>query len=206
MRCVVLSLILMVLATASCTRRPVQHDLPSSQNSDLPRTAGHSHQMTNSPGAVDAPYDLQFIDTMIVHHQGAIDMAQLVATRAQHEEIRQLAKSIISDQQREIAEMKALRSNWFGASPQAINMELPGMHEGMSGMDLARLDSLKGNDFDLEFIRQMVPHHEGAVTMAKELLAIEAHAELKTLTESIVRTQTTEVEQMKDWQKDWDKK
>jgi uncharacterized protein (DUF305 family) len=76
----------------------------------------------------------------------------------------------------------------------------------MSGMDLARLDSLKGNDFDLEFIRQMVPHHEGAVTMAKELLAIEAHAELKTLAESIVRTQTAEVEQMKDWQKDWDKK
>ena len=162
--------------------------------------------MTNSPGAVDAPYELQFIDTMIVHHQGAIDMAQLVATRAQHEELRQLAKSIISDQQREIAEMKAWRSNWFGANPQAINMDLPGMHEGMSGMDLAKLDSLKGNDFDLEFIRQMVPHHEGAVMMAKELLAMDAHAELKTLAHSIVQSQTAEVAQMKTWQKEWDKK
>jgi uncharacterized protein (DUF305 family) len=162
--------------------------------------------MTSSPGASEAPYELQFIDTMIVHHQGAIDMAQLVATRAQHEELRQLAKSIISDQQREIAEMKAWRSNWFGANPQAINMDLPGMHEGMSGMDLAKLDSLKGNDFDLEFIRQMVPHHEGAVMMAKELLAMDAHAELKTLAQSIVQSQTAEVAQMKTWQKEWDKK
>jgi uncharacterized protein (DUF305 family) len=52
----------------------------------------------------------------------------------------------------------------------------------------------------------MVPHHEGAVMMAKELLAMDAHAELKTLAQSIVQSQTAEVAQMKTWQKEWDKK
>jgi uncharacterized protein (DUF305 family) len=39
--------------------------------------APHDHAaMVSSPGAAEAPYDLQFIDTMIAHHQGAIDMAK----------------------------------------------------------------------------------------------------------------------------------
>ena len=163
-------------------------------------------KMDSSPGAANAPYELQFIDTMIVHHGGAIDAAQLVATRAQHKELIELAKTIIADQQREIAEMKQWRSQWFGDSPQAINLDLPGMREGMKDMDLTNLDALKENDFDLEFIRQMVPHHEGAVAMAKDILTHDAHPETKDLADSIIRSQTNEIEKMKAWQGEWERK
>lgn len=160
-------------------------------------------KITSSPGAENAPYELQFIDTMIHHHLAAIDAAQTVATRAQHAELKGLASSIISDQQREIAQMRQWRAAWFGDAPQAVNLDLPGMKEGMHGVDLDKLDALKENGFDVEFIDQMVPHHEGAVTMANELLKHDVHPELKQMAEDIVRSQGDEIERMKIWQKEW---
>jgi len=195
----------LLLSGISCTQRPVQKDIPIDHNTMDHSKMDHS-KMDSSPGAANAPFELQFIDTMIVHHQGAIDAAQLVATRAAHQELKDLAKSIISDQQREIAQMRTWRSSWFSESAPAINMDLPGMREGMHSMDLEKLDGLKENEFDLEFIRQMIPHHKGAVTMAKQLLSTDVRAELKTLADDIVRSQTAEIENMKIWEKEWSKK
>ena len=187
-----------------CERPPVQHDVKID-----PATAGHSgmghEDMTSSPGAADAPYELQFLDTMIAHHGAAVDMAQLVATRAQHAELKQLAKNIIADQQREIAQMKEWRRNWFGDHAPAINMDLPGMSDSMSEMNLDKLDTLKERSFDLEFIRQMITHHEGAVKMAKDLLTHEPNAELHSLADNIITSQEAEIKQMREWESEWQK-
>jgi len=60
------------------------------------------------------------------------------------------------------------------------------------------------NGFDLEFIEQMIPHHEGAVTMARDVLARDdVHPELRTLAENIVRSQNEEIDRMQAWQKEW---
>jgi uncharacterized protein (DUF305 family) len=193
------------LIFVSCTRRPVQQDAPVNRVPMDHSTMDHS-KMESSPGAADAPYELQFLDTMIVHHVGAIDAAQLVATRAQHKALQDMAKAIIADQQREVAEMKQWRSQWFGDSPQAVNMDLPGMRDGMRDMDLSKLDALKENDFDLEFVRQMIPHHEGAVAMAKDALTHDVHPDLKNLSDSIVNSQSDEIEKMKTWQAEWQRK
>ena len=188
-----------------CERPPVKQDIPPHGNA-AEHTGTMHEEMQNSPGAANAPYELQFLDTMIVHHQGAIDMAQLVATRAQHPELKQLAKNIIADQQKETDKMKSWRQQWFSSAEQAVNMDLPGMSQGMADMNLDRLDELKENEFDLEFIRQMIPHHEGAVTMAKDLLAHQPRAELRTLAENIIDSQQGEINQMREWEKEWSKK
>jgi uncharacterized protein (DUF305 family) len=205
MRTLLICLASIALLSSSCTRRPVEKEIVIDHNSMTNSNTEHGHMMS-SPGAAQAPYELQFIDTMIAHHQGAIDEAQLVATRSQHRELEQLAKSIIADQQREIAQMRQWRSAWYNGKAEAVNMDLPGMREGMSGMDMAKLDPLKENAFDLEFMRQMIPHHEGAVTMAKDLMDKDAHAELKGLAQSIIRTQTDEIKQMRSWETEWEQK
>lgn len=161
--------------------------------------------MTTSPGAEKAQIDLQFIDTMIVHHQGAIDMAKLAETRAEHTELRKLASDIIREQEREIATMNEMRQKWFGGTAQAVNMEFPGMSVGMRGMDMKKLGSLRGNEFDVEFIRQMIPHHEGAVEMAKHIRSHDAHAELKQLGDDIIKAQDAEIKQMREWHSEWQK-
>ena len=161
--------------------------------------------MKSSPNAATAAYDLQFLDTMIAHHQGAVEMAGPCSAKAQHTEVKTLCANIISSQQKEIAEMKAWRDKWFAGVAPAINMEMAGMAGSMKGMDMKKLSTLNGNDFDLEFIRQMTPHHEGAVIMAKEALQKSAKDEIKTLAGAIIKAQEAEIKQMKDWQTAWSK-
>lgn len=57
-------------------------------------------------------FDRAFIQMMIPHHQGAIDMAELALENAKHEEMKQLARDIIEAQQREIDMMKEWQKNW----------------------------------------------------------------------------------------------
>lgn len=78
------------------------------------------------------PFDRAFIDAMIPHHQSAIDAARLATQYAVHQEIKDLAQTIIRDQQREIDEMTQWRQNWYGAAtiPTALPdapMNMPGM-------------------------------------------------------------------------------
>jgi len=161
--------------------------------------------MQSSPDAASAPFDLQFLDTMIAHHKGAVEMAMLADTRAQHAELKELAANIIYDQEREIAKMSEWRDRWFAEKKIAINMEFPGMSHGMGGMDLKKLESLKGNEFDLEFLRQMIPHHEGAVQMARAVKGQDSYAELKELAEDIIVAQEAEIKQMREWLSAWSK-
>ena len=217
MRVYVAIALVVVALFGSCDRRPAGHDPIDHNTIDQSNTA-HSaagHEMKSSAGADSAPQPLQFLDTMTVHHKGAIDMAMLAETRAAHDELKKFAEDIIEAQRSEIAEMAEIRFSLFGAAPPAINMDLPGMREGMKGMDLAKLDSLKANDFDLEFLSQMITHHEGALAMAKALPAPTLVKpatgrsgdpnRMVRLTAAIIKNQTAEIEKMRSWQQQWKK-
>lgn len=65
-------------------------------------------------GKTGDAFDQAFLSEMIVHHQGAVEMAQLALTNAKHQEIKDLAKAIISAQNEEIADMKMWQNEWYG--------------------------------------------------------------------------------------------
>jgi uncharacterized protein (DUF305 family) len=158
--------------------------------------------------------DQHFIVMMIPHHQGAVDMAELALTRAQRPEIRQLAEAIIRDQNREIEQMRTLYRDWYGAEvPDMMGMMgnqsrmsgssgqgMMGMHSMMIG-DLETLTN--ADDFDQEFIRQMIPHHQMAVMMAQMVLNTGSKPEIQELAQTIITTQTAEIEQMQQWNQEW---
>jgi len=73
-------------------------------------------------------YDKTFIAEMITHHQAAVDMAKLSATRAKHQEIKTLSTDIIAAQQKEIDRMKTWQANW-GYSGTAASGSMQHMHE-----------------------------------------------------------------------------
>lgn len=83
---------------------------------DLAPTEGMDMGMGDMEVSSDnsIPFDQRFIDAMISHHQGAIDMANEALANAEHEEIKTLAQDIITAQEAEIAQMQAWRSEWFG--------------------------------------------------------------------------------------------
>ncbi len=84
------------------------------------------------PGmAVHQEFDVAFIDMMTTHHEAAIAMAQTAVTEAEHPEIRDLAGSIITEQQSEVDRMQAWRAEWY---PDAPEMPMDQMTQMMAGM------------------------------------------------------------------------
>jgi uncharacterized protein (DUF305 family) len=192
-----------VTAAGHNGRANMTANMPAGSHGNMMHSGEDPKSMQSSANAASAPYDLQFIDTMTAHHQAAVDMAVLAAKRAGHTEVKSLAADIMINQLKENSDMKMWRDKWFpGASP-AVNMEMAGMHESMKGMDMASLSALSGNDFDLAFVQQMTPHHEGAVMMAREALQKAAKPEIKKLAEAIIKAQETEIKNMKEWQAAW---
>jgi uncharacterized protein (DUF305 family) len=158
--------------------------------------------------------DQHFIEQMIPHHEDAITMAKLAPQKAQHEEIIQLSENIIDSQSKEINQMKSWYKSWFGKEvpTNSTVMIQHGMmsdnnstHMGMMG-DEKDMESLSSSsDFDREFIRQMIPHHQMAVMMANMLKNGTNRPEMRQLAEDIIKAQRTEIEQMRGWLNDWSK-
>lgn len=173
---------------------------------------------TSRPCAVSnkQQVDQHFIEMMIPHHQGAIEMADLALQKAKRPEIKKLAAAIKTDQAKEIEQMKAWYLQWYGTEVPAHAMTGMGMHHrrgqgmanmpmhsGMMGMDMS-LESLKNaSDFDKEFIRQMIPHHQSAVMMAQMVLNSATHSQINDLAQAIIKSQTAEIQQMQQWDQAW---
>ena len=64
-------------------------------------------------GKTGDEFDKAFIDQMTIHHQGAVEMAELALTNAKHQEVKDLANAIIKAQTTEISQMKQWRASWF---------------------------------------------------------------------------------------------
>lgn len=182
------------------------NSMMSNANHDM---SGMNHSdMKSSPNAASQPYDLQFIDTMTHHHQGALDMAKMAVEKTNNQELKAFAQKIIKDQEKEIAQMKDWREKWYSGKPAAMNMEMPGMSEGMKmmmGDEMKKFEAATGKEFDLMFLDMMTPHHQGAITMAKEALTKAEHPEIKTLANQIIKAQEAEIKQMADWKAKWSK-
>ena len=157
-------------------------------------------EMKSSPDADKARYDLQFLDTMIAHHQGAVDMARMIDGKTDNAELKKFGVKIVADQEKEIGQMREWRGKWFAGKPAAMNMEMAGMKDSMKGMDMTKLAAARGADFDRMFIEMMIPHHVGAVEMAKEAINKAEHQEIKTLAQAIIMAQESEIKTMRDWQ------
>jgi uncharacterized protein (DUF305 family) len=151
--------------------------------------------------------DRHFIEQMIPHHEGAIAMAQAALERSKRPQILSLANGIIEAQQKEITDMRNWYQEWFDAQVPVTSQNMMGGHSMIHmGSMSGNLDTLvAAKDFDLEFINQMIPHHEMAVMMARMLLGSTERPEMKVLADQIITSQTREIEMMRSWAKEWSK-
>jgi uncharacterized protein (DUF305 family) len=170
--------------------------------------SGHSAGTTDEMTAALKPlggteFEVKFMQYMIAHHQMAVDMAKMGQSRTQRAELQKLFGEVVTAQEREIKEMTGWLASWHSAKPLPAtdHNAVPGMMPMMK--DMEKLTPLKGADFDREFIRQMIDHHQMAVNMSALLPDKTKRAELLKLGQDIVRTQTAEIEQMKGWQAAW---
>jgi uncharacterized protein (DUF305 family) len=156
--------------------------------------------------------DAHFIEQMIPHHQDAITMSKAAQTKAAKPEVKQLAQDIIESQQKEIDQMKVWYKDWYGKEVPSGESAMMGhnmmsgssMHMGMMGdqTDMERLENAA--DFDREFVREMIPHHQMAVMMAQMLKSGTSREEMKKLADDIISAQNKEIEMMRGWLNEWE--
>lgn len=158
---------------------------------------GMARQMVMQNGRYS---DEKFIDTMVPHHQGAVEMAEVALKNAEHEEIIDLSRNIVSAQRAEIEELKAIKKEEFGTSNVPMEMS----QEQMRGMGMTDPQELANREpFDRAFIDAMIPHHQSAVEMAQVALENSDNPKIKELAQNIISAQKREIEQMKQWRQQW---
>jgi uncharacterized protein (DUF305 family) len=173
-------------------------------------TAGMDHsQMDRGSGGMASGMltqngrysDERFIDAMVPHHQGAVEMARVALKNAEHDEIIELSRNIISSQQAEIEELKSIKQEEFGTSRVPMEMS----QEQMRGMGMTTDPHKLANrdPFDKAFIDAMIPHHQSAIEMAQVASEKSKKPQIKELAGNIISAQQTEIEQMKQWRKEW---
>lgn len=147
-----------------------------------------------------------FLKGMIPHHESAVEMAEMAKEHGQHKEIKQLVSNIISDQSREIRRMERIykRLNGEEIIPDPSAHEQLGLSAKAAGMEHMDMESLtRAKPFDRIFIDEMVGHHQGAIRMAHAVMDKAKDSEIKQLANSVVETQTSEINDMNKWRKTW---
>jgi uncharacterized protein (DUF305 family) len=194
-----------ILALASCVNSSGGEEQGSSGSEDGMQGMAHGTESTDYASEMlmeNGQYsDERFIDAMIPHHQGAIEMAQVALENAEHPEILALAEEIVAAQETEIGQLKSIKQEQFGTSEVSMDMskeEMEGMGMAMDPQELANQDP-----FDKAFIDNMIPHHESAIEMAQVVLEESENPEIREIAGTIVDAQEREIEQMRSWRDEW---
>ncbi len=169
-------------------------------------TTDHGMTMHSSAPASTKPFndaDMNFAQSMISHHEQAVQMAALADSRAANPQVKHLAATIKAAQQPEIDTMSSWPNTWGKPVP------MPSMGSGMSGMDhaampgmmssadMATLMAAKGATFDKQFLTMMIGHHQGAISMAQQEATRGSNIDAKALAQKIVTDQQAQITTMK---------
>lgn len=176
---------------------------------------------TESSSTRGTAVDKAFVRQMIPHHEGAIEMAKMASELGQHTEIKAtLAPAIVDAQEAEITTLKtvakqlgvtvamssgehSMSGGMEAGGEMAADAKTLGLTTETMGMDMSMTALEKAKPFDRAFIDAMVPHHQGAIRMARAELANGTNAELKTLAKAIVSAQEKEITEMNEWRTKW---
>ena len=205
-------MVLMTTGTISFAQEmaPGGHDMSAMETSVPadPASKAYMDGMAKMNKDMAAPMtgdpDVDFAAMMVPHHQGAIDMAKVQLQYGKDAELKKLSGEIVKAQETEIAFMK----DWLARNGEPATASTG--HEGhgnpastayMDGMEKMNKDmnAAMTGDPDRDFVLMMIPHHQGAIDMAKVQLQYGKDPELRKLSEDIVKAQESEIAFMKDW-------
>ncbi len=162
--------------------------------------ASASSAKAASPGAFNDA-DVVFAQSMIPHHEQAIEMADLALDpKAQAaDKIKALATRIKAAQGPEVKQMTGLLTGWG----KPVAMDMSGGHDmgSMSGMmssgDMTALGKLKGAELDKKWAAMMIAHHTGAIDMAKTVKAGGSNEEVRKLADAVIAGQSVEITELR---------
>jgi uncharacterized protein (DUF305 family) len=154
----------------------IQPGAPGTSNKTLSQADATAGEAPKVPSKAD----VDFMQGMIMHHNQAVEMTEILKTRTKDPEIREIGKKIDVSQTDEMRWMKQwLTDRGFPISSDPMaGMDMKGMDMSMPMMPgmltPAQMDTLRkssGPEFDHLFLTGMIQHHTGALQMVKDLFA-----------------------------------
>lgn len=169
----------------------------------------HSGSGTSSaaPAASSSTHnaqDVSFAQGMAMHHQQAIEMADMVlAKQGVDTKVTTLATEIKNAQQPEIEQMNGWLKSWgeqtMSSSTSGMDHDMGAMGGGMMSQDdMDALKNASGATASSLFLTQMTTHHKGAIEMAQTEVAKGKDPDAVALAKKIIADQTTQITQMQD--------
>lgn len=145
--------------------------------------------------------DVMFMNMMIVHHDQAIEMAELSTNRTDNENILELSKNISDVQKAENRQM----AEWL----RKLGYQRPTEGHRMAGMasreQMQELRNSEGREFDRLFAELMIMHHRGGIGMAKSFSQSGRNSELIEMEINMIEAQQDEIRMMQSWRQSWNR-
>lgn len=145
---------------------------------------------------------INFLACMIVHHKAAIDMCENLLTYTNSKPLYKMANEMTKLQTNEISHMKNMLrttktcSNLEGQVTSYENCYLTIVKNMVEKMK----NSLRIQNINVDFISEMIPHHEGAIQMCQNLLQYPVEQNLKIMVNTMMKEQTEEIKKLKQMQ------
>ncbi|MEI9977898.1 MAG: DUF305 domain-containing protein [Edaphobacter sp.] len=154
----------------------IQPGAPGTGNKTLSNAAATASEAPKAPSKAD----VDFMQGMIMHHNQAVEMTELLKTRTKDPAIMELGKKIDVSQTDEMRWMKQWLTDrglpisgdpMAGMDMKGMDMSMPMMPGMLTAAQMDALRKASGPEFDHLFLTGMMQHHSGALQMVKDLFA-----------------------------------
>lgn len=143
-----------------------------------------------------AGYEVRFMRDMIDHHHMAVMMTETCQMKASHTELVTMCGAMHDAQKMEITTMQGWLKTWYG-------IDYEPMMNPDEMKDMEAMENLPQNEFEVEFMKEMIPHHLKAILSSTPCLVRASHGELIDMCVDIVSTQANEVKMLREWLCEW---
>ena len=185
-----------IVGLSACTK---DNNALQLQPHDQNRMMDTMHAMMSRMDAMPKTNDpeIDFVKMMLMHHQGAINMANVELQDGKNDSLKSTAQRIINEQQAEIQQFNTILATLtVDNSDPSFTMEQ--MNNMMKGSKAADVQLITG-DIDNDFATLMMVHHQSAIDNASAYLHHGNNTQIKTMATNIVNSQTMEIEELGNW-------
>jgi len=215
-----LTLVLGLFLLQACTNKTKEDNTMDNKNDSSAEQTFQKNEammktMTDMMGKMKGmqmtgDFDLDFLNMMIAHHQGAIDMSHVELTSGRDATMKKMAENIIAAQKAEIAAMQAeVAKHEAGEKKETTKAhDHSGDHshgehnelmDAMTTMETSMASMKMSGNTDKDFAMMMIMHHQSAIDMAKNELSHGSHLEVKEMAQKMIVDQNKEIGEFQNW-------
>ena len=189
-------------------------DTSSNTTTDTNNQSAHSMHNMSGGGVIDlmhapmmeqpfektANIDVDFLANMIPHHKGAILSSKKLLETTKDNKLIELANNIVTEQEKEVAEFTGLVKELEGKNISYAEIDTVAIGNDMENImnkmmaDMSSIEAAADNDID--FLKGMIPHHQGAVDVSKKILEYTKDEKIKEIANRIISAQEKEISDM----------